>query len=65
MRDRVDQSKTMLTLQVTFSFIYHQAIKKFCDGKTEKNQALRWFLHSQKIAFLFSGDAERFHFSNQ
>jgi hypothetical protein len=48
MRDRVDQGKTMLTLQVTFSFIYHLAIKKFCDGKTEKNQALRLYLPVRK-----------------
>jgi hypothetical protein len=36
MRDRVDQSKTMLNLQVTFSFIYHQAIKKFCERQNGK-----------------------------
>jgi hypothetical protein len=52
----------MLTLQVTFPFIYHQAIKKFCDGKTVKKPDPSLVPPGQKIAFSFSGDAERFHF---
>ena len=55
----------MLTLQVTFPFIYHQAIKKFCDGKTVKKPGPSLVPPGQKIAFLFSGDAERFHLSYQ
>ena len=52
MRDRVDQSKTMLNLQVTFSFIHHQAIKKICDDQTEKKRPCAGSSRSENSFFV-------------
>jgi hypothetical protein len=48
---------------VTLLFIYHHAIKKFCDGKTQKRPGPALVPAGQKIRFLFSGDSRRFHLS--
>jgi hypothetical protein len=48
---------------VTLLFIYHHAIKKICDGKTQKRPGPALVPAGQKIRFLFSWDSRRFHLS--